>query len=75
MDMVMTFEEIERNFESEWVLVKDPVVDKNFRVIKGEVICHSKDRDEIDRKAVELRLRSSAFLYTGKTPKYAALNL
>ena len=36
---------------------------------------HSKDRDEVYRKAVELRPPRFAILYTGKIPKDAAVVL
>lgn len=71
----MTVAEIHDRFDSEWVLLADPEVDEHLNVIRGIVICHSKDRDEIDRKAVELRLRHSAFLYTGKMPEKTAIIL
>ena len=66
---MLSIRQIESRYPSQWILVKDPVVDKYLRVIRGEVVSHSKDRDEVDRKAVELRLKRSAFLYTGKLPK------
>lgn len=68
MDETLTLAEIESRFEGEWILVKDPEVDDYLQVVRGEVVCHSKDRDEVYQKAVELRLKSSAFLYTGKVP-------
>ena len=69
MNEVLTITEIESRFDSEWVLVEDPEVNKNMEVVGGKVVCHSKDRDEVDRKAIELRLKRSAFLYTGKMPE------
>jgi len=39
------------------------------------VCWHSKDRDEVYRKAVELRPRRFAVLYTGKMPKDTAVVL
>jgi hypothetical protein len=68
MDEVMTIAEIEEQFDSEWVLVGDPEVDEQFHVIRGRVLWHSKDRDEVYRKMVELRPTSSATLCTGKIP-------
>ena len=73
MDEVLTREEIYSRFPAEWVLLADPEVDEHQRVVRGRVICHSKDRDEVDRKAIELRLKSSAFLYTGAMPENTAI--
>ena len=69
MDEVMTVDEIKACFPAEWILLADPEVDTYQRVVRGRVVCHSKDRDEVDRKAIELRLRSSAFHYTGEIPE------
>ena len=75
MDEVLTTAQIETRFQSEWVLVEDPQTDEALTVRQGKVRCHSKDRDEVYRKAVELRLARFAILYTGKIPKDAAIVL
>ena len=66
---ILSLSEIKDEFDSEWVLVGDPETDENFNVIKGAVLWHSKDRDEVYRKAREISPKYSAFLYTGKTPE------
>src|SRR5690348_5347106 len=63
-DEILTVEEIEDRYPSEWVLIEDPEVNQQFDVIRGKVIWHSPDRDAVDRKAIELRPRSSATIYT-----------
>ena len=65
MDEVLTIDEIKDRYADEWVLLENPVVDKYQRVTEGRVLCHSKDRDEVDRTALKLRPKHSAFLYTG----------
>jgi hypothetical protein len=67
-EKMLTIAEINANFESEWVLVGDPQTDQSHAVLSGQVLWHSKDRDEVYRKAVELRPRRFAMLYTGKMP-------
>ena len=62
MNEMMTLPEIQSRFDSEWVLVADPEVDEQLRVVRGKVVFHSKSRDEFDRKLIELRLPSSATL-------------
>jgi hypothetical protein len=69
MDEVMTLADINSRFQSEWVLIADPEIGEHLEVRRGRVVCHSKDRDEVDRKAIELRLKSSAFHYTGEIPE------
>lgn len=75
MAEMMTLSQIERQFESEWVLVENPETNQNLELQAGEVLWHSKDRDEVYRKAVELRPRRFAMLYTGKMPKGTAIIL
>jgi hypothetical protein len=69
MEEVLPIEEIENRYPSEWVLLADPEVDEHLRVLRGRVVLHSKDRDEVDREAIRLRLKSSAFHYTGEIPE------
>jgi hypothetical protein len=69
MERVMTISEIESEFDSEWVLVDEPETNEQLEVLKGKVLHHSKDRDEVYRKAVTLRPKRSAILYTGSIPE------
>ena len=69
MDEVMSQAEIATRFESEWVLLEDPETTDALEVKSGKVLLHSKDRDEVYRKARELQPRHSAILYTGTLPE------
>lgn len=69
MDDVLTIEEIESQFPSEWVLVEDPQTNEALEVQSGKVLYHSKDRYEFDRKVLEFRPKRFAVLYTGKPPE------
>jgi len=75
MNEQMTIEEIESQFASEWVLIEDPRTDEGLNVLGGKVLCHSKDRDEVYRKAVALRPKRSAVIYTGQIPDETAVVL
>jgi hypothetical protein len=75
MNEVLTLAEIEARFQSEWVLVEDPETDESLQVKSGKVLWHSKDRDEVYRKALELRPKRSAFLYTGSVPEEVVIVL
>ncbi len=69
MNETLLLEEIERRFDSEWVLLEDPETTPDLEIIRGKVLWHSKDRDEVYRKAIELRPKHSAILYTGTIPE------
>ena len=71
----MTIEEIETKFPSEWVLLENPETTAAFEVKRGTVLWHSKDRDEVYRKAREFQPKHSAFLYTGELLKDTAIVL
>jgi len=75
MATAMTLAQIETQFDSEWVLVGDPQTDDALEVQSGQVLWHSQDRDEVYRKAVELRPRRFAMLYTGRMPEDTAIIL
>ena len=72
---IMTQAEIEAQFENEWILVENPQFDATDTLVRGKVLWHSKDRDEVYRKDLELRPRSAAYLYTGPVPENIAINL
>ena len=75
MNDILTIAEIQSQYDSEWVLLDDPVTDDALEIQKGKVIWHSKDRDEVYRKAIELRPKRFATLYTGKMPANTAIVL
>ncbi len=75
MSEVMSLAEIHARFESEWVLLEDPETTESLEVKSGKVLWHSKDRDEVYRKARELRPEHSAILYTGRLPEGTAVVL
>ena len=68
MSEVLTVAEIGRRYHDEWILIADPEADEHLHVLRGQVVAHSKDRDEVYQRAVDLRLKHSAFLYTGSIP-------
>ena len=75
MNDLLSVSEIKSRYASEWVLLDDPQTSPTLEVQAGRVVCHSKDRDEVYRKAVELRPKRFAVLYTGTMPKGTAIIL
>lgn len=65
----MTTEEIYAQFDSEWVVLADPMME-NYEVKGGILVSHGKDRDKVYDKASEIPApRDLAFMYTGKIPE------
>ena len=75
MNDVLTIEEIESRFDSEWVLLDDLKTDKAQRVVSGRVLAHSRNRDDVDRTLLMLRPRHYGMWYTGKLPDDMAVVL
>ena len=75
MEEILTIAQIEAQFDSEWILVGDPQTNELLEVQSGKVLWHSRDRDEVYRKAIALRPKRFAMLYTGKMPKDTAIVL
>ena len=75
MEHEMTVQEIETQFDDEWVLIADPETDDHLQVLKGKVVCHSKDRDEVYRHLLASRPVRYAMLFTGELPENSAVVL
>lgn len=69
----MTYGEIKARFDSEWVLIGTPDTDESLNIRGGTVLYHSKDREEVYRQALTLRLARAAVVYTGKMPEETAI--
>ncbi len=74
----MTIEEIETQFDGEWVLFGDPEINEYLEVVRGKVLSHSADRDEVNRFMAPLpddEFRRLASLYNGDVPRGTAVLL
>lgn len=66
---MVTMAEIEARFNQEWVLLQDPETTPGPGEIRsGTLLYHSPNRDELYRKALELRPKHSAIFYVGEPP-------
>lgn len=75
MSPIMTFEEIQRNYDGEWVLIAYTETDENLQVIKGEVIAHSNNKEEIYQALELAQDRPLAIEYMGQVPEDLAFIL
>ena len=69
MNDVMAIADIHDKFDSEWILLEDPETDDSMEIRGGRVLWHSRDRDEVYRKAQEISPQHSAIVYTGSLPE------
>jgi hypothetical protein len=69
----MKWEEIKETFKDEWVLVQVEKVDESFKVIEGKVLAHSKDKDQVYQKLLQIRPKQFSIEYTGEIPEDLAV--
>ena len=60
---------IKRRYPKEWLLLTHVVADDLTRPIKGKLVAHSKNRDDIYDRLSRVRAKSACVTYTGKIPK------
>jgi len=65
----MKWQEIKKMFKEEWVLIEIRRVDESFKVMEGEVLAHSKDKNEVYKRLLEIRPKEFSIEYTGEIPK------
>jgi hypothetical protein len=75
MEQELTLAVIRARFEDEWVLIGDPETDEALEVLRGKILHHSKDRDEVYRQAVARHPRRCAIVFTGQIPADTAVVL
>ena len=69
MKKVLTMKQLEARYSGEWVLLVNPVQNKDSEIVRGELVLHSKDRGEVYREALKGKAVHTAVLYVGKLPE------
>ena len=75
IDKILSLEEIFSLYPDEWVLIVNPELDEELNVIRGEVLAHATERDEIYSKLSLRNGKSVAIEYTGSIPDNIAVML
>lgn len=69
MNEILTMKEINERYDGEWVLLEDPVKNDRNQTVRGKLRWHTKDRAELNAKALEFKLKHGAIFYIGKGPE------
>ncbi|WP_224409206.1 hypothetical protein [Oscillatoria salina] len=69
MSEIMTFAEMQHRYDGEWLLIAPKEVNEELQVIKGEVLVHSPNRDEVYKALETLEEQPLAIEYVGQIPK------
>ncbi len=66
---VQTLSTLKRRYPKEWLLLTDVTADELTRPVKGKLVAHSKNRDDIYDRLARIRAKSTCVTYTGEIPK------
>lgn len=66
---VETISALKKRYPNEWLLLTHVTADELTRPVKGKLVAHSKNRDEIYERLGHVRKKSLCIEYTGKVPK------
>ena len=68
----MTLQEIQQQYPDEWVLIEFTELDEGLKVVAGEVVAHSPNKEVIYKELVELENEKIAIEFTGDGPEELA---
>ena len=68
MDEVLTWEEIKARYAPDWVVIDELETDDHLEVVRGKVIFHGPDRDEVLGKMSGRKFDRIAVRVPGATP-------
>ncbi|HEX4951256.1 MAG TPA: hypothetical protein VFZ34_31655 [Blastocatellia bacterium] len=68
MSTVLTYDEIKERFPDKWLLIADAEMDDEMNILRGKVVAHSKDRDEVYRALLTVPGKRISIDYTGEPP-------
>jgi len=71
----MKMEEIRRQYRDEWVLIEYTKLDDDLKVVEGQVIAHSPNREKIYRELLKTKGKDIAIEYLGEVPEDLAVML
>ena len=75
MSEIMTFEEIKHHYDGQWVLIAYSETDEDLKVVKGQVIAHSANKEEIYQALESAGEQPMAIEYMGQVPEDLAFIL
>ena len=75
MSEIMTFEEIKLHYDGQWVLIAYTETDEDLKVVKGKVIAHSTNKEDIYQALADADEQPLAIEYMGSVPEDLAFIL
>lgn len=66
----MRWAEICKAYQDKWVLLEDVCIDEdNMNILEGAVLYHHPNKEQVYKKALELKPKKFAVEYTGHLPE------
>lgn len=75
MTEILSFEEMKKRYYGEWLLIAYTEVNQDMNALKGEVLAHSPERDEVYNAIASRRGKAVAIEYVGDLPSDYAVML
>ncbi len=75
MSEIMTFADMKLRYDGEWVLINYTETDENLQVVKGKVLAHSPNKEDIYYALKSLKDQPLAIEYMGEIPEDLAFIL
>ncbi len=69
VERVQPISRFKKRYPNEWLLLTNVTADALTHPVKGKLIAHSKNRDDIYARLRKVRGKSLCIEYTGKIPK------
>lgn len=69
----MELNDIHKRYKGEWLLVEYEQLDEDLNVVRGKVLAHSRDKNEIFQQLVQIKGKNIAIEYAGAAPKSLAV--
>lgn len=69
MSEIVTFEEMQRRYNGQWLLIAPQEIDEELQVVKGEVLAHSHKREDIYQSLDSFEEQPLAIEYVGGVPE------
>ncbi len=62
---ILTLQEMYERYPDQWILIAYTKLDENLNIIRGEVLAHAKDYDQLYENSLPRKGKSIAIEYTG----------
>jgi hypothetical protein len=75
MATILSIEEMQQQYHNEWLLIAYTELDPDMNVVRGEVLEHSPDVEEVYKALPQRQGRAVAIEYVGEVPQDLAFIL